>query len=933
MQTYQMKNFHIKIFLLLLVVLSYFSSGAQNFGGFPPATKWKQINTDTARIIFDAATEEQAQRIATLIHKMAAEKPVSIGSDSRKINILLHKNTTLANGYVALAPFRSEYYLIPSSNIFDLGSIPWNEQLAIHEYRHVQQYNNFNKGLTKAFRFVLGEEGQALANAATIPNWFFEGDAVHSETALTPQGRGRLPYFLSGYNSLWQAGKHYSLMKLLNGSLKDYVPDHYQFGYLVTNYGYQKYGADFWKKVTADAAAFKGVFYPFRKAIKERAGVSYPQFISDALKEYSREIKEDADDKASKQQTVTNYYFPQQIGKDSLLYLKDSYKKLPAFYVRTKSGERRIKLKNIGPEDWFSYRNGIIAYTAYNTDARWSLTDFSEIILLNAKTGAEKRLTQKKKYFTPDISPSANQIIAVSVNDSVQTELHLLNMEGDVQKIISSGNRFFVHPRFLDNENIVVGIRNANGLIALHQMNLATGSTEQVTPLSYNVVGYPSVSAGHIYFTAAYKGNDDLYVVNVKDKKIFQLTAGQTGNYYPQVLNDTIAWSKFTSEGLLLQKAALANLLRQEINISNPEKQTAQYPVTQTTANLLATPTKNFPVRPYKKGTELFNFHSWRPYYDDAEFTFSLYGDNILNTFSSEVFYRYNQNEHSHGAGFNAAYGALFPVLRAGAEYTFHRNVTIRTPQGLRAGQLNAYEVSTGYYIPLNFSGGKTYKFLTFGSNYVFNRQMPVGSTKNILSSFSNTYLHHFINWQQQLPRTVQQIYPKFGYTVSGAYRHQTDEKGYQSLSNGNLYLPSFGNHSIVLSGSYQEVDTSNILFSNRFTNSRGYTDSYYSRMWRASANYHFPIAYPDWGFGGIVYFLRVRGNAFYDFTKVYAKDKITTAGLRSTGAEIFFDTKWWNQLPVTIGFRYSYLLDAEKLGLKRRHSWEIVIPTSLIPE
>jgi hypothetical protein len=34
--------------------------------------------------------------------------------------------------------------------------------------------------------------------------------------------------------------------------------------------------------------------------------------------------------------------------------------------------------------------------------------------------------------------------------------------------------------------------------------------------------------------------------------------------------------------------------------------------------------------------------------------------------------------------------------------------------------------------------------------------------------------------------------------------------------------------------------------------------------------NYHLPLLYPDWGFGNIVYFLRVRGNAFYDFTKVY---------------------------------------------------------------
>ena len=100
--------------------------------------------------------------------------------------------------------------------------------------------------------------------------------------------------------------------------------------------------------------------------------------------------------------------------------------------------------------------------------------------------------------------------------------------------------------------------------------------------------------------------------------------------------------------------------------------------------------------------------------------------------------------------------------------------------------------------------------------------------------------------------------------------------------------------------------------------------------MWRTSANYHLPLAYPDWGFGGIVYFLRVRSNLFYDFSKVYSRNKLSTANLRSTGAEIYFDTKWWNQLPVTFGVRYSYLLDADKLGVNK-HQWELVIPTNLI--
>ncbi len=34
-------------------------------------------------------------------------------------------------------------------------------------------------------------------------------------------------------------------------------------------------------------------------------------------------------------------------------------------------------------------------------------------------------------------------------------------------------------------------------------------------------------------------------------------------------------------------------------------------------------------------------------------------------------------------------------------------------------------------------------------------------------------------------------------------------------------------------------------------------------------ANYHLPIMYPDFGFADIFYLLRVRGNAFYDYSRI----------------------------------------------------------------
>src|ERR1700741_5625023 len=56
----------------------------------------------------------------------------------------------------------------------------------------------------------------------------------------------------------------------------------------MVNYGREKYGLDFWSKVTHDASAFKGLFYPFQKAVKKYSGVDYKTFRADAFDYYKK---------------------------------------------------------------------------------------------------------------------------------------------------------------------------------------------------------------------------------------------------------------------------------------------------------------------------------------------------------------------------------------------------------------------------------------------------------------------------------------------------------------------------------------------------------------------------------------------------------------------------------------------------------------------
>jgi hypothetical protein len=153
-------------------------------------------------------------------------------------------------------------------------------------------------------------------------------------------------------------------------------------------------------------------------------------------------------------------------------------------------------------------------------------------------------------------------------------------------------------------------------------------------------------------------------------------------------------------------------------------------------------------------------------------------------------------------------------------------------------------------------------------------------------------------------------------------------------LVSGSLYLPGIsGNHSLVITGAFQQRDDLlQYLFSNNFPFSRGYTAIDFPQLERLGINYHFPLAYPDMGVGNIVYFQRIRANLFYDATYGKSLKTGTSYTFRTTGAEVYFDTRWWNQQPISFGIRYSHLLDNQFNGLggNSANIWELVLPVSL---
>ena len=924
--------------IFIVWIQCHFASSlkAQFFGGNPASVKWNKIETDTASIIFPAKLDKQAKRVSAIIHQLQTEKQNKAGETIRKIDLVLQPHTTISNGYVSLAPYRSELFLTPLQNPFLLGAGNWTDLLAIHEWRHVQQFSNYRTGLSKWAFWLLGEQGQALANSAAIPDWFFEGDAVWSETFHTLQGRGRSVLFTNRFHALEKAQKEYSYMKLRNGSLKDYVPNHYELGYLLTLYGAEKWGSDFWSKVAKDAAAYKKPFYPFQQSFKQYTGLRFSTFKTEALQHYQsiwqqESIKDPTWITATEKRNVIDYQYPHVTNDSSIIALKKSYQSIPQFVAIKNGQEKVIATSPIAADDYFSYRNGKIIFGSFLPDRRWGYQDFTEIRLYSINEKSEKILSSKSKHFSPDISHSGQLWTAVKIDGyDTGSELILISIDGNEKKKYASDNIVFSHPQFTKNDAaIVVAGRSPDGKMGILQWHTETEKIDTLLPFQYTQIGFLKTQGDSLHFTAYHPKGERRYAI--VSNQLFELNGYATGLFQSYIFNNQLYSSYFTASGMRLGVDSLEWQTIQSLpTLSAPLAKQSSF----TSLHPFQAAERNDSISRYKKLSQPFNFHSWRPMYNEPEYSFSLYGNNTLNTTITELSYTFNRNENSHRAQFQGVYGSWYLQPSFAISQTWNRNLRVPLPDGsIRELQWNESEVGVGLRLPLQLTKGRHFQQLSSAIQMSRLQRNWLGNSRGVLTNDQIDYLDGQITYIIQSQKARQHIYPRFAQVWQARYRHTTSQlQASQLLLQSAFFLPGIGiNHNLVLQAAYYRRDTTDVFFSNIMPFSRGHEALDFPRAFRWSANYHFPLFYPDWGFGNIVYIQRVRANVFYDFTRGKSLRTGRTFDFTSTGIECFFDSKWWNQLPATVGIRYSRLLQQGIGGGAGTNRWEIILPLSLL--
>ncbi|RYG04602.1 MAG: hypothetical protein EOO07_30765, partial [Chitinophagaceae bacterium] len=412
----------MKIRLLQTIILSFtFSSGFCQFfdeSQTPLSVKWRQITHSGFKIIYPTLLEKDAQRMANTFAYIYPTVGKSLNEQKTIIPIVLQNQGTTSNGFVQLAPKKSQLYTI-SPQQFD--SQDWLNNLAVHELRHVAQFNK----ITGKNGFPFPEEVYFGYLGASMPLWFLEGDAVSTETELTYSGRGRQPSWIMPFRTSLLAGKNFSYSKSYFGSEKDITPGYYQLGYLLNSNLQKNHGTDIGNQLLSDINKRPLRLYPFSQSLKKITGKNTKNYYLKTLAQLKQDWEQQATknkstDYASLNKTTTyatHYHLPTQLPNQNILVIKQSKSETPGFVTISPTQQEKTLLK-IGYQEqpWYSYGNNKIVWDERREDPRYKQRSYNVICIYNLETGKKQQLTHKTRLFSPSLSADGKKLIAVNID-------------------------------------------------------------------------------------------------------------------------------------------------------------------------------------------------------------------------------------------------------------------------------------------------------------------------------------------------------------------------------------------------------------------------------------------------------------------------------------------------------------------------------------
>ena len=932
-----------RIFILICLSFTFKSSFAQYpvLDQEPAGQNWSQINTPRLRVIYPEGNDSLAIGLVRKMDVQYAKVSGSLSAYPKKIAIVLRSKTTIPNGFVTLAPRRSELFTMPPQDYNFVGTNKWLDLLAVHEYRHVVQFEKANTGFNKLLSTLFGQEALAGMSFIAVPQWFWEGDAVVTETALTHSGRGRIPEFNMAFRANLLERGPFSYSKQYLRSFKDFVPNHYVTGYYMVANLRRKFDSNPWDAIVHDAFSRPWWPFAFSRSIKRHTGKNvndtYQEMASEMDSLWSaalegRELTSVAYITDSNRSTYTNFLHPQVLPNGDVMAFKEGLGDVTQLVRIQSDGTHKTEVVTglLANSGMLSAANGKVVWVEYQPDPRWGARTTNMIKIYDLQSKVLRTLVTKSRYSAAALSPDGTKIATIKTTEANQFQLTILDATSgaEVVQFENPENNFLSMPRWADDETILA-IQQTDAGKTIVEASLENQAVRELFPPSNNNFGYPVRIKNYVLYNLARQGIDDLFAFDLNANRHYQITSSKFGAFNASVnaLGDTIYYNDYQVNGMEISKIPLLPHTWEQVSLSDADSTDDHLikPVIEQEMEIetrVGEAQEQLTVEKYRPAKGLVNIHSWGVLLTESDNFIALgaRSQDILSTTIFSAGYAHNPFENAGHVYGRMSYQGFFPIIdleaRSGnrrVEEKFTQNDSIMEQKI----EWNETHASLGLRVPLNLTRSKYFRSLTFATNYEYAYVDNYNFNLRKVNQQARGNLHSFqysVRFSRMLRTSKRDIHSRWGQYIDIRYKHtplKGDYEGDIFHAQAILYNPGlFKHHSFYLKGSFQKQEVSdNYRFGSSMIYPRGYSYVSLEKMYVASANYSLPLFYPDWNLGPFLYFQRLKGNAFYDVGWGRNPEFREPRFFESVGVELSVDFNFMRFLPLlNLGIRYTYL-------------------------
>lgn len=900
----------------------------------PPGVHWRRIDAPHFTIVFPQALEREAQRAATLLERVYEPLSKSLASRPERIPVVLNNSSMMSNGFVAWGPRRSQWYAMPGTTVDMMGPVEWYSLLAIHEGRHIVQERAVRSGIVGLLSRLFGDNTTAFFGGALyFPAWFWEGDAVGMETALTADGRGRQPSFTQRIRALTLDGRRYPYHPAWQGSYRTYYPDWYELGYVLTTYVRRTYGDSTWRRVIARASRNPIAPVALSQALERETGRSLVQLHGDAVRVLDSLWRSRHDSIAeTPAQLLTapapdyrEVTLPQYAADGSVIALYGDLSTTRRL-VRIRDGSMEVLHRTIGlyGELQFQVQGNTVVWSEYEVSPRWGEESYLVVKVLDLASRRVKRLTHRSRYFAPALSPDGARIVAVHFSRSREATLVLLDARtgAELRRIPNDAGHFLVTPSWApDGRALYVVAIDASRGNALVRLALDGSRLDTLIPFTHATISRPVATATHVYFGSTRSGIDNIHALALATGAIWQVTSRRLGAMWPGVSpgGDSLTFSDYSVHGYDVAAMALDPSRYVPVSLGAvPIPAFASTLVAQerTGSILDSLPVRTWESRPFAGWSRLFDFHSLSlaSTSDGVNTGVAFESRNLLNTLGLTIGPTFNVNEGTLALEGGISYAGL-PVIADVSGRLGTRASTFSDTLGAQhTYSWRERSAVTRLRLPLTRLNGQIRQSLV--TSVALERtsisEQPVAFRyENGNGDFNVARYAMTASTVRSAP--YRALYP-MGAVFQATYAHTPfggDYRSHQFSVTSAAYLPGLRpEHALVLEAGREEERPGNYRFASWLRFPRGYDTRYHESLVRGGVTYHFPLFYPDAALGNWLYLRRVQGSVFGDIGRGEARDGTRRADYRSIGSEVTVDVASFGlRASVRLGVRVSRTL------------------------